>query len=92
MHHRLCLITAGMKALQNLRPVRYSQTVGAHLAGAPVTKRATLLGVSRATVPKGMMAYTDHGKTPSAERNSGQQPKQSERDRCTLQRSVSKKT
>jgi len=55
-----------------------------------VTKRATLLGVSRTTVPKGMTADTDHGKTSLAEGNNGQQPKQSERDRCTMKRIVPK--
>jgi hypothetical protein len=44
---------------------------GVHLAGASVSKMATLLGVSRVAVPKVMMAYTNHMKTPSAERNSG---------------------
>jgi hypothetical protein len=38
--------------------------VGARLAGAPVTKTATLLGVSRGVVSKVMWAYTNHGKTP----------------------------
>jgi predicted transcriptional regulator len=46
------------------------QIVGAHLAGASVTKTATLLGVSRVTVSKVMSAYTNHAKT-SAKRNSG---------------------
>ena len=36
------------------------------------------------------MADTDHAKTTSAERNGGRQPKQSERDRCTLKRIVPK--
>jgi transposase len=45
--------------------------VGARLAGASVTKAATLVGVSRATVSKVMSAYTNHGKTTSAKRNSG---------------------
>jgi len=66
------------------------QIVGARLAAASVTKRATLLGVSRASVPKGMTAHTDHGKTSSADRHSGQQPKQSERDHCALKRIVPK--
>jgi predicted transcriptional regulator len=47
------------------------QIVGARLAGASVTKTATLLGVSRATVSKVISAYTNHGKTTSAKRNSG---------------------
>jgi hypothetical protein len=55
-----------------------------------VTKKATLLGVPRAAVSKGMTACTHYEKTSSAEKNSGRQPKQSERDRCTLKRIVSK--
>jgi hypothetical protein len=41
------------------------QSVGVRLAGASLTKTATLLGVSRATVSKVMLAYTNHGKTTS---------------------------
>ena len=59
------------------------------LAGASVTKTATLLGVSRAAVYKLMKTYTHHGRTSSAKRNSGQKPKLSERDHCTLKRIVS---
>jgi len=66
-------------------------TVGVHSAGASVTNMATLLGVCRAAVSKVMMAYTNHGKTSLAWRNSGQKPKLSERDHCTLKRIVSKK-
>ena len=47
------------------------QIVGVHLAGVSLTKMATLLDVSRAAIPKVMMAYTNHMKTPSAGRNSG---------------------
>jgi hypothetical protein len=36
-----------------------------------IEKTAILLGVSRATVSKIMMAYTDHEKTSSVHRNSG---------------------
>jgi len=39
------------------------QLVVAHLAAAPVTKTATLLGVSRAAVSKVMVTYTNHGRT-----------------------------
>jgi biotin operon repressor len=41
------------------------------LAEASVIKSATLLGVSRVTVSKIISAYTNHGKTISAKRNSG---------------------
>jgi predicted transcriptional regulator len=56
------------------------QFVGARLAGASVTQTATLLGVSRATVSKVMSAYTNHGKTKSAKRNSGGKSTVTERD------------
>jgi len=49
---------------------------------------ATLLGVSRAAVSKVMTTYTDHGRTSSAKKNSGQKPKLRERDRHTLKRIV----
>ena len=50
---------------------RLGQIVGVCLAGAPVTKMATLLCVSRSAISKVMTAYTNHGKTSSAKRNSG---------------------
>jgi transposase len=59
------------------------------LAGASVTKLATVLGVSRVTVSKVMLAYMNHGKT-SVRRNSGQKSTLAERDHCTLRRIVSK--
>ena len=45
--------------------------VGAHLAGASVTKMATLLGVSKAAVSKVMASHTNNGRTSSPKRNSG---------------------
>jgi transposase len=58
------------------------QIVSARLAGASVTKIATLfvLGKSRATVSKVMLEYTNHGKRTSAKRNSGR--------KSTLQKEV----
>ena len=51
---------------------------------------ATTLGVSRAVVPKVVMTHTRHGRTSSAERNSGRKLELSERDRRILKRTVSK--
>jgi transposase len=48
------------------------QIVGSCSAGAPMIKTATLLGVSRATVSRVILAYTNRGKT-SAKRNSGRE-------------------
>jgi transposase len=66
------------------------QIVGARLAVASVTKTTTVSGVSRATVYKVMSAYTNHGKTTSAEWNSGRKSTLTEKYRCTLRWTVSK--
>jgi predicted transcriptional regulator len=66
------------------------QIVCMRLAGASVTKTATLLGVSRATVSKVMPAYTNHAKTISAMGDSGQKSTLTERDCHTLRRNVAK--
>jgi predicted transcriptional regulator len=47
----------------DLSDLEGGKIVGARLAGASVTKTATLLGVSRATIYKVMLAYMNHGKT-----------------------------
>ncbi|PNF42528.1 hypothetical protein B7P43_G08250, partial [Cryptotermes secundus] len=60
------------------------QIIGTRLAGASVTKTTTLL----ATFSEVMLAYTNHGKTSSAKRNSGQKSTLTERDRHTLRRIV----
>jgi hypothetical protein len=54
-----------------------------------VTITATLLGVSRVTISKVILAYMDHGKT-SGKRNSRQKSTLTERDHRTLKRIVSK--
>jgi hypothetical protein len=56
--------------MEDLSNFERGQIVGAHLAGASVTKTATLLAVSRVTLSKVMLAYTNHGKT-SVKSNSG---------------------
>jgi hypothetical protein len=58
----------------DLSDFQKGQTVVAHLAEAPVTKTATLSGVSRAPVSKVTTAYTNHAKTSSAMRNGGRKP------------------
>ena len=73
----------------DLSDFQRGKIVGAHLAGAYVTETSTLLGVSRAAVSRVMMTYTNHGRTSSANRNSGRRPKKSERDRRTLKGTVS---
>jgi transposase len=62
------------------------QTVGARLAAASVTESATSLRVSTATVSEVTSAYTNHGKTTSAKRNSGRKSTLTARDRRTLGR------
>ena len=75
--------------MEDFSDFKRRQTVGARLSGESVIKMATLLGVSRAAVSKVMLPYRNHGRTSSAKRNSGQKPKLSERDHCTLKRIVS---
>jgi predicted transcriptional regulator len=60
------------------------QIIGVHLAEASVKKTATLLGVSRVTVSKFMLEHTNHGKTISVKRISGQKSTMTERDHRTL--------
>ena len=79
------------ESTKNGRLLRFSKrTDCADLAGAPMTKMATLLGVSRGAVSKVMMTYTNHGRTLSAKGNSGRKPKLSERDCLILKRIESK--
>jgi transposase len=66
------------------------QIVDARLTGASVIKTATLLGVSKATVSKIMSAYTNHGKTTQAKRNSGRNSTLTETDSRILRKIVSK--
>jgi predicted transcriptional regulator len=69
-----------------LSDIQRGKIVVANLAGSSATKTATLLSVSRAAVSKVMTAHTNYGKTSSTERNSGRNPKRSERDRRKLKR------
>jgi hypothetical protein len=57
--------------MSDLSDFESGQIAGARLAGESVTKPATLLCVSRATVSKVMSACTNHGKIISEKRNSG---------------------
>jgi K+-transporting ATPase c subunit len=60
-----------VKKSENGRLVRFKkgQIVGARLTWASVIKTATLLGVSKATVSRVTLAYTNYGKTTSEKRN-----------------------
>jgi transposase len=80
-----------MKVLQNGRMSDFQRDQFVGLARTSVNKTATWLSVSRAAVSKVVTAYTNHGKTSSAKKNSGRKPKFSERDHRTLKRIVSKK-
>ena len=73
----------------DLSDFQRGQIVGVGLAGASLRKTATLLGVSKAALSKVMMTYAHRGRTSAAKGNSGQRPKLSEGDRCTLKRIVS---
>jgi predicted transcriptional regulator len=74
----------------NLPDFDRGQIVGARLAAASVTKTATLLGISTATVSKVLSAYTNHGKTTLAKRKRGRESRMTKRDRRTFSRAVSK--
>ena len=55
----------------DLSDFQKGQIVGVCFAGAYVPKTATLLCMSRATVPKIITVHINHEKMPSADRNSG---------------------
>jgi transposase len=74
----------------DLSDIERGQIIGTRLAGASVIKIATLLCVWRPTVSKVLSAYTNHGKTTSAKRNSGRKSTLTERDRRILKRIASK--
>jgi transposase len=78
------------KKMGDLSSFERGQIIGARSAGKSVTKTAALLRVSRATVSEVMSAYTNHGKTTSAKRNSGRKSSLTESDHLTLRRTVSK--
>jgi transposase len=59
------------RKMEDLSDFERGQIVGARLAGASMTKTATLLGVSRATVSEVMSACMNYGKPRSAKRNTG---------------------
>jgi hypothetical protein len=67
----------------NLSDFQRGEIVGMHLARAIATKMTTLLGVSKV-----ITAYTNHGETSSAKRNSGQKLKLSESVHHTLKRTI----
>jgi len=90
MHYGLCLVTVRMKELQNWRLVRFSKRTDFWCAFRWSICNQNGHGESRAAVSNVMMAYSNHGKTSSAKRNSGRKLKLSEGGHCTLKRTVSK--
>jgi hypothetical protein len=83
----IVLVTVPMNELENWRFVWFwNKTV----VGVSLTRTANLLGVSRATVSKVMSTYTNHGKTISVKRTSGQKSTLTERGRCILRGIFSK--
>jgi IS30 family transposase len=76
--------------MKDLSDSEREQIVGTRLAGASVTKTATLISTLRTTIFKDMSPNTNHGKTTSAKRNSGRKSALTERDNRTLRRIVSK--
>jgi transposase len=75
--------------MEDLSNFERGQIIGALLTGASVMKTAKLLGVLRSAVSKVMSAYTNHGKTTSAKRNSGRKSTLTERDHRILRRIIS---
>jgi transposase len=75
--------------MRDLSDFEKGQIVGGRLDGAALIKIATLFGVSTATVCKVIWAYTNHGKTTSAKKNSVRNSTLTERDPRTLRRIVS---
>jgi hypothetical protein len=67
-----------------LSDFRGAPIIDVHLAGASVTKTATILDVLRMTVCKVMLAYMKHGKTTLVKGNSGQKSTVTERNHRTL--------
>jgi len=59
----------------DLSDFQTGQILGACLAEVSITKSVTFFGVSRSAVSEVVTAYTNHGKTSSGMRNSGQKPK-----------------
>jgi transposase len=76
--------------MEDLADFKRGQIISVPLAGASVTKTATLLGVLTATVSRVMSAYMNNGKTESAKGNSGQKSTLTESDCRKLRRAVSK--
>jgi hypothetical protein len=57
----MCSVTVRVKVMGNLSDFQKGQIVGARLAVACVTKRATILVALRAAISKVMTTYTNHG-------------------------------
>jgi hypothetical protein len=66
---------------ETLSDFQRGKIVGARLTGASLTKTATSLGVSRATLSKFISAHMNREKTTPAKKNSGRKSTLTEKDR-----------
>ncbi|GFT27018.1 hypothetical protein TNCV_4675471 [Trichonephila clavipes] len=75
--------------MSDLSGVKRRIIIGVRLVGAPVSRNANLVGVSRTTVSRVRTAYTNLGKLSSVKHNRGQKLKLKNRERLVLRRRLS---
>ncbi|GFU27928.1 transposable element Tc1 transposase [Nephila pilipes] len=71
--------------------VQRGMTTGTRFAGAPLSRTANLMGVSRTTVSRVMIAYKKLEKVFCAKQNSGRKSKVTNRDRRSLKKIIARK-
>ena len=89
MHYRLCLITVCMQVLQNGRLTSFSKKTDCWclFSWSICKQNSHFIRCPKQQFPR-LWWHTHNGRTSSANRNSGQKPKLSERGRRTLKRIV----
>jgi hypothetical protein len=86
VHYRLCLVTVRMKVMQMGGLTDFWRA----FSWSVCNRNVHFIRFIQSSGVQGCDGVHRSGKTSSAERNSGKKPKQSERDRRTLKRIVSK--